>query len=78
MSNNLISTLDAMANERPLQLKNKSRHFNVEQLNAKRATLNWMRLNAERDRIEKFKVVAMDNANFYYKILQDYVKVITG
>lgn len=41
-------------------LKTKRKHFNEEQHSSvtKREKIEWMRLNAEKDRVEKYKTIA--------------------
>lgn len=52
MSKDLIETLDALNNERPNMLQFKRKHFEIKNVQTKSERLDWMRLNAERDRIE--------------------------
>jgi hypothetical protein len=60
MSKELLETLDALNNERPNVIKLKSKHFNLEQsaTASKKESLEWMRLNAEKDRVAKFREIA--------------------
>jgi len=57
MSRELLETLDALNNERPHVIKLKRKHFDMEQEDIIAATttkeerLEWMRLQAERDRV---------------------------
>lgn len=51
MSKELIETLDALNNERPNMLQYKRKHFEIENVQTKSERLEWMRLNAEKDRI---------------------------
>lgn len=61
MSEELIATLDALNNERPGVLQMKRKHFDLDKYKTatKKERLEWMRLNAEKDRVDKFKQVAM-------------------
>lgn len=51
MSQELIETLDALNNERPKMLQLKKKHFDIKDIETKAERLEWMRLNAEKDRI---------------------------
>ena len=72
----MIASLDAMANERPQMLTSKKRHFNVADKHGtrKEVSLEWMRLNAERDRLSKLKDVVSQSAIVYYSLLEEYQK----
>jgi len=72
MSSALIETLDAQSNERPTVLQMKRRHFNPDVAPNKRESLEWMRINAERERIFRFKTIAKDTASQYYTILERF------
>ena len=72
MSTALIQTLDALSNERPNVLQMKRRHFNPDVAPNKRESLEWMRINAERERIYLFKSIAKDTATQYYTILDRF------
>ena len=74
MSSTLIETLDAISNERPAVLQMKRRHFNPEVAPNKREALEWMRINAERERIFRFKSIAKDTATQYYTILDRFAQ----
>ena len=37
-------------------------------------SLEWMRINAERERIQRFKTIAKDSATCYYKIMDRFTK----
>lgn len=50
----------------------KRRHFNPDVAPNKRETLEWMRINAERERIFRFKSIAKDTATQYYTILDRF------
>ena len=55
-------------------LKTKKAHFNVADKHGarKEVSLDWMRLNAERDRLSKFKEVVSQSAIAYYSLLEEY------
>jgi hypothetical protein len=74
MSSALIQTLDALSNERPAVLQMKRRHFNPDVAPSKRQSLEWMRINAERERIFRFKSIAKDTATQYYTILDRFTQ----
>lgn len=74
MSSALIETLDAQSNERPTVLQMKRRHFNPDVAPNKRESLEWMRINAERERIFRFKTIAKDTASQYYTILERFTQ----
>lgn len=76
MSENMIKTLDAMCNERPniLNLKRKNLEVQEKQTANVRQALEWMRINAERERIGKFKQIIKDSATLYYVILDAFAK----
>jgi len=70
MSKELLETLDALSNERPSVLKNKSKHFSVDnQVSSKQESMDWMRLNAEKARVQRFKEIATSQTKSYYNIL---------
>ena len=70
MSKELLETLDALSNERPSVLKNKSKHFTVDnQVSSKQESMDWMRLNAEKERVKRFKEIATTQTKSYYNIL---------
>lgn len=56
----------------------KRRHFNPDVAFSKRESLEWMRINAERERIFKFKTVAKDTATQYYGILQRFTDLLVN
>ncbi len=74
LSSSLIETLDAQSNERPTVLQMKRRHFNPDVAPNKRESLEWMRINAERERIFRFKSIAKDTASQYYTILERFTQ----
>lgn len=79
MSKELLETLDAMNNERPQVIKLKRRHFDMPQASAcstKEERLEWMRLCAERDRVSKFKNVAIAQTKAYYKCLESFSEMV--
>ena len=49
----LVQRLDALANERPWAVRMKKKHFDT-QSNNLLTDLEYMRINAERERIQKF------------------------
>ena len=52
LSNNLIQTLDALTNERPKTINMKKNNFNMDTKHGNlHDDIEWMRINAERDRI---------------------------
>ena len=78
MSSALIETLDALSNERPTVLQMKRRHFNPDVAGNKRESLEWMRINAERERIFRFKSIARDTATQYYRILERFTNELVN
>lgn len=36
--------------------------------------IEWMRINAERERIQKYREIAKDSAVFYYKVLKKFTE----
>ena len=69
LSNSLIQSLDALANERPWTMKIKKKHFDTSSNNLL-TDVEYMRINAERDRIKKYQDIAKGSAYTYYKILK--------
>ena len=53
LSKNLIESLDALANERPWTVRMKKKHFDTASNNLL-TDLEYMRINAERQRIKKY------------------------
>ena len=53
LSKNLIESLDALANERPWTVRMKKKHFDTASNNLL-TDLEYMRINAERERIKKY------------------------
>lgn len=52
LSNNLIQTLDALSNERPKTINMKKNNLNFQSQNRNlHDAIEWMRINAERERI---------------------------
>ena len=74
----MIETLDALSNERPSVLELKRRYFNLEMTSSKRESLDWMRLNAERERITHYRTIANDTASQYYTILDRFTRELIG
>ena len=76
LSGNLVQTLDALSNERPGVLQSKRRNFNADDSgnSQMQENLEWMRINAERERITRFKSIAKDSATVYYKILDRFTQ----
>ena len=58
-----------MANERPWTIKTKKKHFETASNNLI-TDLEFMRINAERDRIKKYLNITKTSANTYYKIIK--------
>ena len=75
MSEQLLQTLDALQNERPAMMKLKRRHLEPEANQGQRETLEIMRLNAERDRIDKYKFIALNETKRYYALL-DHLSLV--
>lgn len=75
MSNNLIQTLDALSNERPKTMNLKKHHLNIE-ANKRNVhdNIEWMRINAERQRISQYREVAKESATLYYKVLKRFTE----
>ena len=76
MSQCLLETLDALSNERPVVLQMKRRHFNTDVAGDKKASLEWMRINAERERIYRFKSIAKETATQYYIIMERFTQLL--
>ena len=76
LSGGLVQTLDALSNERPVVLQMKRRHFNIDGSGNShmQESLEWMRINAERERIQRFKTIAKDSATCYYKVMDRFTK----
>lgn len=75
LSNNLIQTLDALTNERPKTLLMKKNNLNMEMKNGNvHDDIEWMRINAERQRISQYREIAKESAVFYYKILKKFTE----
>jgi len=71
LSQSLIQSLDALANERPWTLKMKKKHFDISSNNLL-TDLEYMRINAERERIKKYQDITKGSAYTYYKILKRF------
>ena len=78
VNQDLIQTLDALANERPTTLKMKRRHLTVDDSESSHCAQNvqWMRINAERERIHRFKQISTETASQYYKILERFGQLL--
>ena len=78
MSDELVQTLDALNNERPVVLQMKRRHLNIDEAGTSHMheNLEWMRINAERERIYRFKSIAQDTAMQYYAIMERMTKIL--
>lgn len=70
LSKELVQCLDALANERPWTVKMKKKHFDTTS-NNQRTDVEYMRINAERERIKKYQEITKGSAYTYYKILKD-------
>lgn len=69
LGKNLVQCLDALANERPWTIQMKKKHFDTSSNNLN-TDLEFMRINAERDRIKKYQEITKESANMYYKIIK--------
>ena len=76
MSQGLLESLDALSNERPIVLQMKRRHFSTDVAGDKKASLEWMRINAERERIYRFKSIAKETATQYYVIMEKFTHIL--
>ena len=76
MSQGLLESLDALSNERPIVLQMKRRHFSTDVAGDKKASLEWMRINAERERIYRFKSIAKETATQYYVIMEKFTQIL--
>lgn len=78
LSQSLVQSLDALANERPWTVKMKKKHFDTSSNNLL-TDVEYMRINAERERIKKYQEITKGSAYTYYKILKrlsdDHAKV---
>ena len=71
----MVQTLDALSNERPKVLSMKKKHLNFEGNGGNvHDDLEWMRINAERERISWYKQIAKDSAILYYKVLKRFAE----
>lgn len=70
LSKELVQCLDALANERPWAVKMKKKHFDTTSNNLL-TDVEYMRINAERERIKKYQEITKGSAYTYYKILKD-------
>jgi hypothetical protein len=57
-------------------LRMKRKHLDIENAGVEpmKEIITWMRINAERERIKKFKDIASDSAEMYYNILDEFAK----
>lgn len=69
LSKSLVQCLDALANERPWTVKMKKKHFDTSSNNLI-TDIEYMRINAERERINKYQEITKTSAYTYYKILK--------
>jgi len=76
LSKGLLDTLDAVNNERPTVLQNKRKHFEEEPKLNKSEKMDWIRLQAEKDRITRFKKVTTEQSKVYYGILEQFIKLL--
>eukprot|EP00347_Sterkiella_histriomuscorum_P011953 403370464 len=75
LSTNLIQTLDALTNERPKTLNMKKNNLNMDMKNSNvHDDIEWMRINAERQRIQQYRKIAKESAVFYYKVLKKFTE----
>jgi hypothetical protein len=71
----LVQTLDAMTNERPKTLLMKKNNLNLDMKNGNLYDdIEWMRINAEKQRIQQYREIAKESAYIYYKILKRFVE----
>jgi hypothetical protein len=76
--------LDSLSNVRPEMLKMKKRHLNIDEIGVEplSETLHYMRINAERERIARYRQVAEECALLYYNIMEQFSnmqdKITTG
>ena len=70
LSKSLVQCLDALANERPWAIEMKKKHFDTASNNLL-TDIEYMRINAERERIRKYQTITKDSAYKYYKILKN-------
>lgn len=71
LGNNLVQCLDALANERPWTVQMKKKHFGTAH-NSLRTDLEFMRINAEKERIQKYQNITKGSAYSYYKIVKRF------
>jgi hypothetical protein len=64
LSSSLIQQLDALSNERPEMLRAKRKHLVLgdDSVEPMKEIFQWMRINAERERIQRFKAIAVEGA----------------
>ena len=78
VNESLIQILDAMTNERPVSLQMKRRHLNIDDSGTSHMSenLEWMRINAEKERIQRFKQISQETVNLYYKVLDRFSQLL--
>lgn len=78
MSKDLVETLDALNNERPATMKLKKRHFEIDNFPqaSRKEILEWMRLQAEKDRLSRYKNIAVSQVSNYYNIIEQMNKLL--
>jgi hypothetical protein len=76
LSSSLIQQLDALSNERPEMLRAKRKHLVLgdDSVEPMKEIFQWMRINAERERIQRFKAIAVEGAQLYYTVLQRFAE----
>lgn len=77
LDKSLVQALDALSNERPNALTFKKKHLDKDLLRGStrfQEEVEWVRINAEKERITKYKQVAEQSAIMYYKILQKFIE----
>jgi hypothetical protein len=59
-------------------LQTKRKHFVIDDklTSNKRETLEWMRINTERDRIQRYKGIIHESASFYYTCIEEFSKLM--
>lgn len=41
-----------------------------------RNTMDWMRINAEKERIQRYKLIVNDSGQLYYNVIERYAKLL--
>lgn len=70
----MVQALDALTNERPNTIGYKKKHSDVRCSNRFQEEVEWVRITAEKERIQQYKSVAKQSATLYYKILQKFIE----